>query len=216
MDKKAFEIWECDDFRYVRLDGRDNLNPSDHEIWLHKCFPDNIEIFADIGAHAGSHTLRLANRCTTIYAFEPNPVNRRFLEWNLALNSIKNVVIFPVAVGSKTGMGSMNDAGGPSRLGTDGKFVVPIASLDSISIDWKKLDFVKIDVEGFEVEVLRGARETFARLKPGLLIESHHLYGNNLKLLDDLEKELKAIGYSWTVFAHPSYEFSYYLVCTHD
>lgn len=216
MDRKTFEIWECEDFRYVRLDGRDNLNPSDHEKWLYHLIPNSADIVADIGAHAGSHTLRLAKRCTSVYAFEPNPVNRRFLEWNLALNSIKNVSIFPVAIGSRSGTGTMNDAGGPSKLGTSGQFVVPISPLDLIAANWTKLDFVKIDVEGFEVEVLRGARETFGRLKPDLLIESHHLYGNDLKLLQDLEAELVAMNYSWTVFTHPSYEFSYYLVCKHD
>lgn len=143
----------------------------------------------DIGGHEGVFTLFFARAVGPqgrVIAFEPNPRSAARLAENVALNGFTNVELHRLALGSEptTAMLVVNpQSTGRSRLldlennhseGTD-RIAVEVDSLDRW-IDAKRLpraDFIKIDTEGFEHEVLTGARATLERGRPQLFIEIH-------------------------------------------
>ena len=156
-------------------------------------FSDNLTSFAlyqryakpgsiavDVGANLGIHTLvlsRCVDRNGRVYAYEPlESIYRRFTA-NLALNSAGNVVARPYGLGEKTETipfdyyaGAFNIGKGRFDPGGDG--TIQVRSLDDElrGVD-APVSVIKIDVEGYELSVLKGASETLRRHRPVLLIE---------------------------------------------
>ena len=138
------------------------------------------DVCVDIGAHIGYYTLlasRLVGRDGHVYAFEPSPVNYRSLSANLARNGVANVTALQVAVGATSKRADLYEGPGTN---TGGATLSPLlggrrgnqpivevevrAVADSIpEAEWPRIRVVKIDVEGYEVEVLRGLDPVFAR-----------------------------------------------------
>ena len=133
----------------------------------------------DIGAFHGLLTMLFAQRASQVVAFEPNAKNRSRLEDNLKINGLRNVLVRGVALGAQPGTGQMLwDAAAPGGArvvsGSSGGDSIEIGTLDQeVAAGLAPPDFVKIDVEGFEQQVLEGGRETFTRLRPELFIEIH-------------------------------------------
>lgn len=135
------------------------------------------DIFIDIGAHIGWFATIAANRVGQtgeVIAFEPYPANAAALTENLALNDTKNVRVVQAALGSGTGalsLGSSGDSGGITALdwAHDSRVEVPMTTLDEVA-DAVDIALVKVDVEGWEAHVLRGATETLKRTR-NVLIE---------------------------------------------
>ena len=109
-------------------------------------------------------------------AFEPSLGNVQYLRRHVALNAIKNVAIEQAAVSDKTARAKMSGDGHSStlRISPDGAVEVDIICLDDF-VAAKRLqpDLVKIDVEGAEVDVLKGATTTLDEVSPILLIATH-------------------------------------------
>ena len=144
----------------------------------------------DIGAFHGLLTLFFASRAKAVVCFEPNTQNHKRLMENLMLNGIKNVEVRKVGVGSRCETRTM--AGSPLMPGgasVDGKTVegllragvetvveeIPIVTLDE-EIPQASLsapDFIKIDIEGWGIEALRGAGNTLKLYRPTLFLEMH-------------------------------------------
>jgi FkbM family methyltransferase len=146
-------------------------------------------LFCDVGANIGFYTLASSrvNLNLKILCFEPNKLVVKSLENNLMNNSSKistsNITIFPTAlgefevknaelfvpIGSGSGAGSLKnlhpDEGATEILN------IEIVSLDSILVNEPLFDLMKIDVEGFELSVLKGALQTIERFKPTIFIE---------------------------------------------
>jgi len=154
--------------------------------------PDDV--FVDIGAHWGIITLsaltRYPGRIAGI-AVEPHPLNVQQLMRAIAANRLaEQVEIVPAAAGSGFGTAplSFNSTMGHSLLQESGRHVtgasrlrVPVVSLDELLAERRDLDgrrlVIKIDVEGFEPEVLQGARRAFESGRVGLLVwERGHDY----------------------------------------
>jgi FkbM family methyltransferase len=144
----------------------------------------------DVGAFHGLLTLFFASRAKTVVCFEPNSQNYKRLNENLALNGVKNVAVRKTGIGSRREtlrmVGSPLMPGGAS---VDVKTVeellhtgmgtvieeIPITTLDH-EIPTAGLpapDFIKVDIEGWEVEALRGALDTLKLHKPDLFLEMH-------------------------------------------
>lgn len=148
----------------------------------------------DIGANIGTHTLIYARTATQVVAFEPQYIAYNNLCANLLLNGVLNVTPVPYALGSYDGMSTMH-VQDPTVLnstpgGRVGEGVEPVVihKLDTMNI--RGISFIKIDCEGSELEVLKGALETLKRDMPVLYIEVH--YGHLVKPINHL---LKSIGY---------------------
>jgi FkbM family methyltransferase len=125
-------------------------------------------IVVDVGANIGYLTLIMAQLVGPegkVYAIEPGPDNLEFLQKNIQLNGISNVVVLPFAVGTERRNQSfyLRKAGTLHSLHAEANAVVKtvqvqVAPLDEL-IEEKQVDLVKIDVEGGEIEVLKGMRQ---------------------------------------------------------
>lgn len=134
----------------------------------------------EAGANIGTHTLILAQQVGPrgrVLAFEPQRVLFQTLCANVALNSLANVHCRQEALGAAAGTTYIpplnynveNNFGGLSLTYTQGE-PVPVVPLDELHLP--RCDFFKIDVEGMELEVLRGAVETIRRCRPLLYVEN--------------------------------------------
>jgi FkbM family methyltransferase len=144
----------------------------------------------DIGAFHGMLTLHFARTAKTVIAFEPNTKNRNRLAENLSLNNFKNVLVRPVGIGSCTathrmvgtplipGAASIDESAISLLEHSDAPLMeeeIMVVTLDE-DIQRSNLpipDFVKIDIEGLELQAVTGARNTLERYHPTLFLEMH-------------------------------------------
>jgi FkbM family methyltransferase len=135
----------------------------------------------DIGANIGAHTIAFAaivGPLGHVTAFEPQRVIFQILNANAALNGLTAVTTKAIALGSAAGaikVPPLNYAGEANfgGLSLEGATVgeeVPLLTFDSLAV--AACDFVKIDVEGMEIEVLKGMGETIARFRPAMYVEN--------------------------------------------
>lgn len=133
----------------------------------------------DIGAHIG-FTAFLAARCVgtsgAIVAFEPVEENRARLAEGVRLNGLANITIRPEAVGAEAG--SFRLVAGPSSLEwslarADGERAIPVdvSTVDRLTAELPQPDLIKVDAEGAELDVLRGAQSTLRSHHPALIVE---------------------------------------------
>lgn len=127
-------------------------------------------LFVDVGANVGAYTLVASEQSRArVLAFEPHPATFALLQENLRRNGRKNVSLSCAAVGDQVGVLSISDTpGSPITHVISGDSAaaieVPVVRLD-VELERRELsaDVVKIDVEGFEYEVLRGLGECLGR-----------------------------------------------------
>jgi len=179
-----------------------------HGCWLGTYEADKQRLFAehvkpgmvvyDIGANVGFYTLlasRLIGPTGHVYSFEPLPRNVGYLECHIALNGLGNVSVTSAAVSDYDGRARFKEShpamGG---LSEDGELEVVTVRLDSL--DLRQPDVLKIDVEGAEAEVLRGALETLSRHRPTIFLATHGVtpHGACVSLLSGLGYELTELG----------------------
>ena len=133
------------------------------------------DIVLDVGANVGNHALCMASAGAKVYAFEPNLSLCNALSLSRMLNGWMNsIVICHTAIGSNRARGNFT-AYNPANLGATsiacGPGPVKILPLDSFAFP-QRPTILKIDVEGFEADVLRGAGATIAAYRPRIYIES--------------------------------------------
>jgi FkbM family methyltransferase len=125
----------------------------------------------DIGGHCGFWSFYLGGNFKKVYAFEPVEIFRECFKKNIPH---ENVELLPVALGNENGFVSMNvelENTGATHVSnkTDGLNKVELKKLDNYEFTDK--DFIKIDVEGYENQVVLGAKETLLRNKPIIIVE---------------------------------------------
>jgi FkbM family methyltransferase len=133
----------------------------------------------DVGANLGLYSLlisRAVGPSGKVYAFEPVPEIFARLKESIALNNATNVIPVPVALSDEKGKAKMSVKGGSSSLfrRVSDEFVeVQVERLDDFVEREKieRVDAIKIDVEGAELRVIRGADKTIRRDKPILMVE---------------------------------------------
>lgn len=135
----------------------------------------------DVGANIGAHTLCFAQQCGPtgcVVAFEPQRICFQALCANMAINNVTNALCLPYAVGSVIGEISVptlnvhadTNFGGLSLGGAVIGERVRVITLDTLNLQACRL--VKIDVEGMEQDVLRGAVALIGKYKPVLYVEN--------------------------------------------
>jgi FkbM family methyltransferase len=142
---------------------------------------DGLVIY-DVGAFHGILTLFFASRCSRVISYEPNEINQGRLVENIRLNNLTNIQVRKLGVGSQPGLGTLHYSpemagGGSLRPNAIGSVVqdIEITTLDhDIAASALPVpDLIKIDIEGWELEALQGARETLAKYHPALFLEMH-------------------------------------------
>jgi len=167
----------------------------------------------DIGANVGVHTIAMAQavRGGVVLACEPNPDALVRLRKNLSLNQISNVRVCEMAVSDQDGTVELyvpldlRHTAGASLRGNMHKHLedsqpifVPSTTIDRLvrSHHLTNIDFIKVDVEGFEGPVLRGAKDVLAREKPAIVFEYTQEWWQKLGYtLPQVVSDLRAVGY---------------------
>lgn len=139
-------------------------------------------IVVEVGANIGAHTValsRIVGAGGAVITFEPQRLVFQTLCANLALNSCANVVARQAAVGAEVGelVVPVLPPNLPNNFGAlplGGRWEhgesVPLVTIDSLQLSACRL--IKMDVEGMEVEALRGAADTIRRCRPALYVEN--------------------------------------------
>lgn len=177
------------------------------------------DVCFDIGAHVGAISMAMADAVKDdgkVYAFEPGPYYTRLVR-NLEMNPEVKKIIIPVNKGlgdrsmeaywkedkRNRGNGTLLpiEQIGAKAADLDKGVRVDIITLDdflSDNYDINRVDFIKVDVEGMEYEVLLGARECLKKYKPAVIFESHigieELLG--LPVLKYIQGFLESMGYT--------------------
>lgn len=152
----------------------------------------NWQAAIDIGGHIGIFSRDFSSRFATVHTFEPMPRNRFLLEKNVP----SNVTVYPYALGDQHGYTKMRynvkNSGGSevadpaavlanapedSEASAEPEIFAEVRTLDSFALEG--IGLVKIDVQGMEPYVLRGAAATLRRSKPVLIIEEKAVKSRN-------------------------------------
>lgn len=154
---------------------------------------DNTDVFVDVGANIGFYSCLAKSKKTDVVAVEPLPKNLQFLYRNLRVNGWKDVEVFPVALDAAPGISTLFGVGTAasmirswSGVVNTSKCQVPVSTIDILLSNRfrdKRL-LIKVDVEGVEYGVLKGACLTLSRsLRPVWMVEvcltEHHPNGMN-------------------------------------
>jgi FkbM family methyltransferase len=173
---------------------------------------DTGAVVFDLGAFSGTQTVffsRAVGPTGRVFAFEPDPRNRAALETNLAHHGVTNVTVVPAGAWSFNGQlkfhsdGSMH-ASFVAWDFTDATQVnVPVCRLMDYAVEQKltRVDYVKMDIEGAELQVVEDLGEFLKVYSPRLIIEPHVI--NNRDLLPPLKGQLQAFGYVCEMIDQP-------------
>ena len=148
--------------------------------------PPTAVVF-DVGAYAGQYTKLFARAANhgRVYAFEPGSYARSILRTVVWLHGLSNVAVVPMALGSEARLDTLtiplkssgsfgfglSHLGKPSeRWRAVAQEIVAATTVDSVvkTLDLDRLDFIKADIEGWELRLLHGAESTLDRFRPRL------------------------------------------------
>ena len=164
----------------------------------------------DIGANIGNHTIFfLTQKARKVISFEPVKDTFDILKKNIEINNFQNKVnLFNVGVGKTKGKAILKYYNskniGMSQLSSDQNGDIPIVSIDELNIE-EKINFIKIDVEGFESDVIKGMTESLKRNKPLIMIEIRNY------LFAEINDILQSIGYNHITIDIDIYNIGNYL-----
>ena len=185
---------------YLRYRAQKELRRGEKEIRLLPFLVRRDGVAIDVGANKGVWTYFLSAIATEVHAFEPNP---KVLE-TLKRGAGANVTAHHIALADTTGRQKLRiPTGRKGWSNQGGSFRQHNFEKDYLGIDveTRKLDdygftnvtFIKIDVEGYESEVVRGAHETLLRERPNLVIELEQRFTG--KPIEDMIGDVTALGY---------------------
>ena len=174
---------------------------------------DKDTVFIDVGAYQGLYTVYACKHAKKVLAVEPNPMALAYLKTNTALNNCHNTIVVPKAVSDKRGVVKLRIPR-PDKKGhipTGASIVwsfkealeidVEADTLDNIvdDVGLDSVDFIKIDVEGAEGLVVKGAERTLRKAK-AILVE---IWPENTWIISYLQ----TLGYRLTkVIDHYAYK----------
>jgi len=186
----------------------------------------NGDIVFDIGANMGSMTIPLANHAGSagrVFSFEPGPVLFKRLETNVMLNPRLKERIECVRLGLSNQKGSLFWQEEMSTVNRGNAYLsndktgtrVDVIELDTFVTkrNIQKLDFMKIDVEGMELEVIQGGGNSIARFLPIILFETspefHEKTAQVFKILSDLSYNFFEIDVPEKALTNDAYAFNF-------
>jgi len=196
-------------------DGEFFIRPNSADLWMlsplgeteiRDYFKLKEGIFLDVGANVGKYSVIIGNQLGKngkVFAFEPEPSNLKAFKKNLKLNKLINVSIIPLACSDKKGRLKLylneNNSGGHSLIEKQTHFIgVEVDTLDNLIEKYKikKVDLIKIDVEGGEVGVLTGAKKILRKDHPKIIFEAWNEKCLNRikKILNPFKYQIKMIG----------------------
>jgi FkbM family methyltransferase len=173
----------------------------DEDIFFDKYLKKSDNV-VDVGANIGTISLLASDMVSEtgkVFSVEANPKTFEYLEGNIAFNNRKNITVYNVALGDKKGEIEFSDMfeDDQNKIISNGTGIkVPITLLDELKINEANIDLLKIDVEGFEIFVLKGAAELLKHTSC-IYFESWESHFNNYNYSTvDVLGLLKSQGFS--------------------
>lgn len=167
--KQSGEMWILDDDDFFRCFFRRTQDQFEiGSLMLAVRYVNNKTTAIDAGAHYGSWSRYMSLMFDNVHAFEPHPKIFECLKKNI--ENYSNVKAYPAALSNVTSF--VNIADGEENSGcnyVDGPGVIPSLVIDELDFD--DVAFIKVDVEGYEYFVLRGAEKTLLKHKPIIHLE---------------------------------------------
>lgn len=156
-----------------------------HKLQAAMAYVKDFGVAIDVGAHCGLWSMHLAKLFKSLYAFEPIPLHRKCWAMNATTPQSKDVahtckaILYPLALGDKTQLVkfySTPGSTGDTFVDAGGNVEVEMVRLDEMFTngEWHpdtKIDFIKLDCEGYELFALRGGEEMLKRCKPCVVVE---------------------------------------------
>jgi len=166
-------------------------------------------VFVDVGSHIGKFTVPIAKMGANVISIEPHPGNFKMLVKNIKLNKVEDKVIpMNIALSDENTEGKLYIGVNNLRHSIvenygKGSIKVTFDTLDDIvkNIGVNRIDFIKIDVEGSELNVIKGGLKSINKFKPNMIIEVRKC---NLKRL---KKMLLNVGYSVEIIEEAKCEY---------
>lgn len=189
-------------------------DPAFDDVWLRDVYQEYIpkkdDVVVDVGAHMGFFTLKVARVVKKVIAVEPDPVNFQFLLQNVDSNKFTDkTILSKVALGRDNGSIFLDRTGyGFGRSRSTWKktnYPCKMQTLSSLVLEnnLNEVNLIKIDTEGFELDILEGAIAVLQRYKPDLIIAAYH-FPQESQIISDF---LKKYDYSVTFYCIPLFLF---------
>lgn len=190
---------------------------SEAEVGLFRQVVQEGDVVIEAGANIGTHTVllsRAAGPGGKILAFEAARHTHQLLCANVALNQCTNVHAVHKAIGRANGVGrfplldphAFTNFGAASMRDAQSAAVTEEVEIQSIdALDLARLDFIKADIEGWELEMLEGAKNTLATLRPVCYLEIDCSDGRPTGNRDELVAFLDQYGYEAYYFVTPMF-----------
>jgi len=207
-----FIYYNYTDFTTTMGDGQSlEFQPNAGEPYIESFVLNNVSdlgVYLDIGANNGYHyamKVARAHPISQIHCFEPDASILQHLCKNISFNRLTNIHVHPVALSSESGVAEMTkNLGASGYLVMDGdetvsKVHVDVDTLDNfiVSNDISTIDLIKVDIEGGELNFLRGGEKTLEKIRPTILMEMNDtLLRRSGGSTDDVVSLLSAHRYS--------------------
>jgi FkbM family methyltransferase len=141
------------------------------------------DVIIDCGAFNGNSSLSLADKCGDsglVYAFEPNPSVFNILNENISVYAKHNITTINLGLAKSKGKIRFRTAGAASTFDPNGNIEIDTISIDEFvrENDISQVDFIKFDVEGSEMNVLKGSIDTIKYFRPKIAISVYHLHND--------------------------------------
>ncbi len=165
----------------------------------------------DVGAHCGLWSMQMVKKFQSVHSFEPVLAHQACFRMNLRDSAGGACELHECAIGEKPGFVSMKTA--PTSSGDTmvsghtmlshvaGEGSIPMKCIDDF--EFEDVDFIKLDLEGYELFALRGAEETLKRWKPCVIVEQKPGHAQNFGL-----RETQAVDYLQSLGARLRKEYS--------
>lgn len=201
-----------------------------NEVWLDRVYEPDADFrvregwtVLDVGAHKGSFAVRAALVApqTRVHAVEPEPENLRYLNANIALNRLENVVVHAAAVSADPGeallyvarRGSGTNSLLRERVKEDKGVPLTVRTIrldDLLETAGGRVDLMKMDVEGAEYAVLHAVSSKALRRIHRIVLEYHGVTRLDADAVGaDLQRHLQGNGFECTVAKHRSLLFAH-------
>jgi len=186
------------------LDGRKTFYEQSMLEYIRNLGLDKNKSIVDCGANVGNHTMFFSLFCphSRIFAFEPYEKVRNVLNNHVSLNQLKNITLYPYAVGEKDSFCDLEKSPADDfkdrwdgRTHTKPGGEIKVVALDNI-LKGEKISLIKLDIEGDEFAALKGAKKILQTQRPHLFIEIKLTKaGNNTTSGLKIKEFLEGLGY---------------------
>ena len=160
------------------------------------------DVVFDCGAFHGNFAIyasKILGSSGKVYCFEPDEESYKILETNVKLNNCENVILVKAGLYSREMKIRFKSGNVGSSIDVNGDTEINVVSLDNYlvqnGLDMEKVCFIKMDIEGAEIDALDGMRNLLMEGKPNLAIASYHIVDGK-QSCELVEIFLKKLGYS--------------------